>query len=121
MFSTYSSSAAGILGAIVETTDVEGILRLNCNATDFYADRKYPVYLMYNPFDEIRSVSYRCGEGRKDLFDIVSRSYLAKNAEGLTSIELPSDNAAVIVELPAGTRICRKGGKLVADGQTIAY
>ena len=121
MFSTYSSSAAGILGAIVETTDVEGILRLNCNATDFYADRKYPVYLMYNPFDEIRSVSYRCGEGRKDLFDIVSRSYLAKNAEGFTSIELPSDNAAVIVELPAGTRICRKGGKLVADGQTIAY
>ena len=45
MFSVYSSSPVGILGAIVDTTNVKGILKLDCNATDFYASRPYPVYL----------------------------------------------------------------------------
>ena len=35
MFSVYSSSPVGILGAIITKTDVEGILQLDCNATDF--------------------------------------------------------------------------------------
>ena len=53
MFSVYSSSPVGILGAIVDTTNVKGILKLDCNATDFYASRPYPVYLYYNPYDTI--------------------------------------------------------------------
>src|SRR5699024_2725223 len=39
MFSVYSSSPVGILGAIVCQTDVEGILRLDCNVTDFYVEK----------------------------------------------------------------------------------
>lgn len=65
MFSVYSTSATGIFGAIVETMDVEGILRLNCNATDFYAARPFPVYLMYNPFPEARTVGYAVGAEKK--------------------------------------------------------
>ncbi len=121
MFSTYSSGSAGILGAIVETTDVEGILRLNCNVTDFYADRKFPVYLMYNPYDEKREVTYSLGSESKDLFDIVSRTYVAKDVQDEAVICLEADNSAVIVELPAGTIISKDGKKLVADGQIIAY
>ncbi len=30
---------------MIKKTDVEGILRLDCNVTDFYAERPYPVYL----------------------------------------------------------------------------
>ena len=62
MFSLYSTSIAGVFGAIVNTTGVEGILALNCNATDFYADNKYPVYLYYNPFPETRSVTWSVGK-----------------------------------------------------------
>jgi hypothetical protein len=35
MFSLYSTSPVGIMGAMVDTTDVKMILRLNCNVTDF--------------------------------------------------------------------------------------
>jgi hypothetical protein len=57
MFSVYSSAPIGVLGAIVEKTDVEGILQLDCNATDFYAPRPYPVYLYYNPYNESRNTN----------------------------------------------------------------
>ena len=52
MFSVYSTAPVGILGATVHTTDVEGVLRLDANATDFYADKPYPVWLIYNPYEE---------------------------------------------------------------------
>lgn len=122
MFSLYSTSASGILGAIVETTDVEGILRLDCNATDFYAARPYPVYLMFNPFDGDRKVTYTVkGEGRKDIFDIVSKSYLAKGVDGAACVTVPADAAVVAVELPAGSRISSKDGKLLVNNNIISY
>ena len=122
MFSLYSSGAAGLFGAMVETTDVEGIIRVNCNATDFYASRPYPVYLMYNPFEEVKSVHYAVDGGRKDLFDIVSRKYLAKGVSKEALISLEADTSAVIVELPAGSRISRdENGNLTVNKHIIAY
>ena len=105
MFSVYSTSAVGILGAIVRTTDVEGILRLDCNATDFYAARPYPVYLYYNPHPETRTVTYAAAEGRKDILDIVSGQYLAKGVRGSCTIDIPADAAVLAVELPAGMNV----------------
>ena len=123
MFSVYSTSAVGILGAIVETTNVEGVLRLNCNATDFYASRPYPVYLMYNPFDVVKSVAYKIGDGgRKDLFDIVSRRYVAKSVCRSARILIEPDSSAVIVELPAGSVIkADENGNLTVNENIIAY
>ncbi len=122
MFSVYSTSAVGLLGAIVQTTDVEGILRLDCNATDFYASKPYPVYLMYNPCDTDRKVRYNVSEGRKDLFDIVSRTYLAKGVRGSARICIPSDASVVVVELPAGSNILRAAdGNLTVNDNIIAY
>lgn len=121
MFSLYSTGAVGLFGAMVETTDVEGILRLNCNATDFYAHKPFPVYLMYNPFDAT-SVTYTVEGGRKDLFDIVSRTYLAKGVKEHAVISLPADASVVVVELPAGSRIKRdQNGNLSVNNHIIAY
>lgn len=122
MFSVYSTSAVGLFGAMVETTDVEGILRLDCNATDFYACKPYPVYLMYNPFEEEKEVTYTVSGGRKDLFDIVSRTYLAKGVRRNARITLPADASAVVAELPAGSRIGRdEKGNLTVNNAIIAY
>jgi len=121
MFSVYSSSPVGIMGAIVEKTDVEGILRLDCNATDFYTPRKYPVYLYYNPHAENKQISYTSAK-EVDLFDIVSKTYIAKNIKGQAKIEIPADQAAVVVELPSGTPLKLDNGKIIAENQyTIFY
>ncbi|MCI2082173.1 MAG: hypothetical protein LKK19_04265 [Bacteroidales bacterium] len=122
MFSVYSTSPVGIFGAIIDTTDVSGILRLNCNATDFYAERAYPVYLYYNPYGDEKAVTYKAGEGRKDIFDMVSKKYLARNVRDSSKIVVPGDCAVLAVELPAGSRIRKKrDGKLEVNGKIIAY
>ncbi|MFO7369165.1 MAG: hypothetical protein R6X09_02720 [Bacteroidales bacterium] len=120
MFSLYSTSIVGVFGAIVNKTGVEGILALNCNATDFYAENKYPVYLYYNPFPETRSVTY-LSDKKVDLFDIVSRRYLAKGERGNVSLKLPADEAVLMVVLPAGTRLKIEGSKIKAGNTVIAY
>ena len=58
MFSIYSTSPVGVLGAIVEVTEVAGVLKLDCNATDFYSYPSYPVYLLYNPYQEEKELRY---------------------------------------------------------------
>ncbi|MCE1154581.1 MAG: hypothetical protein LWW91_00405 [Bacteroidales bacterium] len=121
MFSLYSTSPVGIMGAMVDTTDITGILRLNCNVTDFYAARPYPVYLYYNPHPEEKVVSYVPSGGKVDVFDSVSKQYLAKNIGSASGIGIPAHQAVVLTELPAGTRISRKGNQLIANGHIIAY
>ncbi|MDD5508957.1 MAG: hypothetical protein PHD25_11655 [Bacteroidales bacterium] len=120
MFSLYSTSIAGVFGAIVHTTDVEGILALDCNVTDFYAENKYPVHLYYNPYPETKTVTYPSVESL-DLFDLVSKEYLAKNARGTTGIEIPSGEAVLVVALPAGLRLKTDGTKLKAGDTVIGY
>jgi hypothetical protein len=120
MFSLYSTSIVGVFGAIVHTTDVEGILALDCNATDFYAENIYPVFLYYNPFSEVKTVAYS-SVNNVDLFEIVSKKYLAKGSSGKISISLPAGEAALVVVLPAGTHLKTEGTKVKAGDVVIAY
>lgn len=124
MFSIYSTSPVGILGAMVQTTDVEGVLQLDCNLTDFYATRQYPVYLVYNPYTENKKVTYHVAtSGKADLYDIVANVYVARGVNGEATIELPADQSRVIVELPAGTvlTVSESGRVETADGIVVNY
>ena len=118
MFSVYSSSPVGILGAIVNTTNVEGILQLDCNATDFYTEKPYPVYLYYNPYGESKSIHYTSSQAC-DLFDIVAKEYVAKNIKTTGSFDIPGKEARIIVELPVGTTLSLTDGKIIANKQNI--
>lgn len=120
MFSLYSTSIAGVFGAIVKTTNVEGILALDCNATDFYAENPYPVTLYYNPYTETKTIIHK-QESQIDLFDVISKRYMAKNTTGNITIAIPAGEAMLIVALPTGTRIKSEGARLKANGKVIAY
>lgn len=118
MFSVYSSSPVGILGAIVDTTNVKGILKLDCNATDFYASRPYPVYLYYNPYDIDEHINYQTKQA-VDLFDIVSKKYVARGISKDGMFTIPAKEACIIVELPAGTELSLDGKHIWANKQYI--
>ena len=120
MFSLYSTSIAGIFGAIVNTTNVEGIISLDCNTTDFYSGNKYPMYLYYNPFAETKTVNW-FSDSNIDLFDIVSKKYMVKNVNGIVSINIPAEDAIVVAVLPAGTRLKTEGSRIKAGNTVIAY
>ncbi len=116
MFSLYSTSPVGIFGSVISTTDVEYILSLDCNATDFYADRRYPCHLLYNPYDEEKTVSYTC-KGTCDLFDAVCCDFTAKNVSGTVQVKIPAGNSVLLYELPAGTVLYYIGTRIgTADG-----
>lgn len=118
MFSVYSSSPVGILGTIVDTTNVKGILKLDCNATDFYASRPYPVYLYYNPYDIDEHINYQTKQA-VDLFDIVSKKYVARGISKDGVFTIPAKEACIIVELPAGTELSLDGKHIWANKQYI--
>lgn len=121
MFSLYSTSPVGIFGAMVETTNAEGILKLNCNVTDFYAARPYPVHLYYNPNKDVREVVYK-SEQAVDLFDIAAKEYVARNIKETGEFKMEADQARVIVELPAGSKIERNSkNQLLVGEHIIAY
>ncbi len=71
---TYGSAWVGMLGAIVDTTNVEGILKLDCNATDFYASKALPSYLFYNPYSTVKSVKLKVGDEKVNVYDRVSKN-----------------------------------------------
>jgi hypothetical protein len=120
MFSLYSTSIAGVFGAIVHTTDVEGILALDCNITDFYGDNRYPEFLYFNPFGETKTVTYN-SDLAIDLFDILSKTYLAKAQSGKIGIKIPAKAAVLVVQLPAGTKLTTEGNKLKVNNYIISY
>ena len=121
MFSVYSTAPVGIYGAMIEETNIEKILKLDCNVTDFFSDRTFPTFLLYNPYKESVKVKYTPVKGGVDLFDIVSKTYLAKAVAGNTEIVLPADQACIIMELPAGIEVQKENDKLFINKKIISY
>ena len=94
----------------------------NCNATDFYSTRKYPTYLLFNPYFEAKEVTLNQHFTEPtDLYDLVSKKYIKKNCTGETSIILNPDNAVTIVCIPASAKKTKKHGKLIVDGEIVDY
>ena len=117
----YGSSHAGILGGIVSTTDVEGILQLDLLKTDYFHPEAYPSFLYYNPYGETRRITVDAGGKPCDLYDTVASAFVKKGVSGKTTLEIPARGACVIVMAPAGGNQTRQGGKLLIDGVVVDY
>ena len=120
-FAPYGSSWVGMLAAIVDTTNVEKILKLDCNATDFFGDRSFPTYLFFNPFYESRSVLLDVGKDAVNIYDLVSKQYLKRNVSGTVSLQLTEDSAITVVLVPANVKTTVKGGRLMAGNTVLDY
>ncbi len=121
MYSLYSSSQVGIFGAIIRKTNVDKILQLNCNATDFYGKNEFPTYLYYNPYDEAKEVSFTGQEGNVDLYDALTHTTLSENTSGDSSFSIPAKGARLIVVLPGGSKIENKNNQVTSNGKVITY
>ena len=117
----YGSSHAGILGALIDTTDVQGILKLNLLATDYYHNGAFPSYLFYNPYAVEKTVIVNFTGGPFDIYDAVSNQVIITNASGNTSIPLPADGAIIAVLLPAGSAIGYDLNKTLVNDIVIDY
>jgi hypothetical protein len=122
MYSLYSSAQVGIFGAIVRKTNVDRILQLNCNATDFYQKYSFPTYLYYNPHDTTKTVCYYNLEKSKvDLYDGLRHEYLAREISDEGCFQIPAQSSRLVVVLPSGSEIRMKKGDYVAGDKVVAF
>jgi len=117
----YGSSWVGMLASLVDTTNVERILKLDCNVTDFYGNNEFPTYLYFNPYYEPRNVEVNVGSESVDIYDLVSKEMVSTNVQGKMILKVGGDKAMVIRLLPAGTKVRGRKGKLYAGEMVIDY
>lgn len=114
--SLYSGSSVGYLGSLIEPTNVEGILQIDLNKTDFRGENTYPNYLYYNPNSTSENVNVSLSAGNFDIYDAITHSVIASNVSGSTTISVPSKDVRLLVIYPAGSATSQKGRQLVVTG-----
>jgi hypothetical protein len=109
------------MGGLIDKTNVEGILKVDCLKTDYYHKDAYPTFLYYNPIGSEESIEITdLGSSPVDLYDTVSGQFVARGVKDKTSFELPSDQAAVLVIVPNDSKQEWRNGQLWMDGVYVA-
>jgi len=120
-FALYGASHVGILGGIIDTTEVQGILKLDLLKTDYFQDNAYPSYLYYNPYNEAKTVTIDVGSEIVDLYDAVADQFIVLNVSGQTPLIVSDDDALLLVLVPAGRSITYDEEKMLVNGVVIDY
>lgn len=119
-FSLYSGAHIGLLASIIEETDVEAILKIDLNKSDFLST-SYPTYLLYNPYPETKEVTYLINSSeRVDLYDSITKKVLARNVQTSTKLSIPANDSLVIVEIPVAADIRFEDGNYYVGDSFIA-
>ena len=100
--SIQAGASLGLFASMINSTNVEGILRVNLNATDYYDERQqfHPTYLLFNPHESAESVNYQIEpEKTVSLFNLVTSEFVALNVQNEIDLEIPAGEAFVLVEI----------------------
>lgn len=119
--SLYSTGSIGYLGSILESTNVDKILKINLLATDFFANEAYPTSLFYNPFDQIQNISFDVGQEPADLYDAISEQFIERGVSGQIQLSIPADGVILVSIVPAGSDISYEQNKMLANGVVVDY
>jgi hypothetical protein len=119
--SLYSSSSVGYLAALVDVSDVPGILILDVNSTDFFTKGTYASYVVYNPYTTDKQISLQLPAGAFDIYDAISETTLATNVSGTVPVTLKADEAVLLVYIPSGSIREQRDGKLYVGSQVIDH
>lgn len=119
-FSVYGSGHAGIFGSMIKKTNVEGILQLDLNVTDFYATQSFPSWLFYNPYPVAKKLSFK-PTGKVDVYNLLSQKFIARNVSKVIQFTIPALQSAILVAIPSGYKTRVKNNQLQVAGRVIDY
>ena len=117
----YGSGDVGVLGSIVSPTNVPMILQLNLLATDFFHSAADPSYLLYNPYNTMKTVQVNVGSTAVNVYDAISGKFLATNVSGLTSISIPGESSRSLVYTPVNGALVDNGTNVSVAGVVVNY
>src|SRR6185295_1512744 len=98
----YGSSHVGYLAALITPTDVDGILLLDVNKTDFFGQNSFPSYVVYNPYGSTKAVTLPLGSATYDIYDAISETIIKTGATGNYLITIPANQVMLLTYLQAG-------------------
>ena len=111
-FGLYGAVYVGVLGSMIRTTNVSGILQFNLDVTNSPLARgvSTPTFLFYNPYSSAMTVDINVGTDPVNIFDSVLNSYIAMNVRGNTSFDLSGHLGSVnLRSLSDSSRIGNNG------------
>ncbi|WP_420457436.1 LamG-like jellyroll fold domain-containing protein [Rubrivirga sp.] len=119
--SLYSSASVGYLAAVVDSTEVPGVLRLDLRKTDVYRTPSFQSFLIYNPYDTEQTVTVPLTFGTYDVYDAAANAFLARSVSGQAAVAIPPDAARVLVFPTAGGAETSVDGRRSVNGVVIDY
>ncbi|HEX9951331.1 MAG TPA: LamG-like jellyroll fold domain-containing protein [Rubricoccaceae bacterium] len=120
-FGLYGSSSVGYLAAVVDSTEVRGVLRLDLRKTDVYRTPSYQSFLVYNPYATAQTVTVPLTFGTYDVYDAVANAFIARGVSGRPAVTIPPDAARVLVFPTAGGTETSVDGRRMVNGTVIDY
>jgi hypothetical protein len=117
----YGAWGSGWMAALFQTSNVPGILQVDCVTTEAFPPVTFPTYLFYNPYALAKQVTVSVGPQAKHLYDLVTGAFLATKITGIATLTLAPDTAIVLALCPATNAISQSGQKLLMGGVVIDY
>ncbi|MBU1101003.1 MAG: T9SS type A sorting domain-containing protein [Bacteroidetes bacterium] len=117
----YGSSHVGILGGILDTTNVSKILKLDLLKTDYFGKDAYPTYLFYNPYGSGQTVTFELDNGTHDIYDAITNSIIGTSVSGSANITIPADGVVMAVLIPSGSQINYDLQKSLVNNRVIDF
>jgi len=100
--SIQSGTALGLFASMINPTDVEGILRIDLNANEYYTQRQDTdhSFLLFNPHPFGEEIRYEIqSPNRVSLYNLVTQDFVAENVQNQVSLKIPAEEAMVILEI----------------------
>jgi len=121
-YGLYGAGYVGLLGALVRPTDVPMILRLDLRATDFLPVRAYPTDLLWNPYEDSKTVRLDMGVTPVRVYDsLANRLLTPKPVRGAFKLSMAGKDTVQLVRIPAKGAFAYAGRKTLVDGIVIDY
>ena len=120
-FSLYSSAPVGYLGGILETTNVEAILKFDLLKTDFFHAEAFPTFLYYNPYRDMKTVLLNLGSKKYILYDATNNAVIAEAVTGNYQLKIDPDSAIVIVLAPKNGTITYEKNKMLINNIIVDF
>lgn len=117
----YGTGSIGYLGAMMEKTNVDKILKLDLLKTDFFGADAYPTYLLFNPYGIVQSVQIDAGNNPVDVYEALSETFPLKNVSGTVSLTIPANQAVLVTLTPAGGAVTFDKNKMLVDGVVVDF
>jgi hypothetical protein len=117
----YGTWGSGFMAALFQTSNIPGILQIDCLATETLPPAAYPTFLFYNPYGVTQAININVGSKATDLYDSVTGTFIATNMTGIASLAIPPDTSVVLVQCPATGVVSQAGQKLLVSGVVIDY